>query len=51
MSTVKGCLKARKYSFCCSVTKSCLTFCDPMDCSVPDFPVPHYLLVAQTYVY
>ena len=24
---------------CCSVIKSCLTFCDPMDCSTPGFPV------------
>ena len=29
--------------FCCSVTQSCLTLCDPMDCSIPGFPVPHYL--------
>ena len=28
---------------CCSVTKSCLTLCDPMDCSMPGFPVPHHL--------
>ena len=28
---------------CCSVTKSCLTLCDPMDCSMPGFPVLHYL--------
>ena len=21
----------------------CLTLCDPMDCSTPDFPVPHHL--------
>ena len=28
---------------CCSVAKSCLTFCDPMDCSIPGFPVLHYL--------
>ena len=28
---------------CCSVTKSCLTFCDPMDCSTPSFPVLQYL--------
>ena len=28
----------------CSVTKSCLTFCDPMDCSMPDSSVLHYLL-------
>ena len=24
---------------CCSVTKSCPTLCNPMDCSVPGFPV------------
>ena len=30
--------------FCCfSVAKSCLTLCDPMECSVPGFPVPHHL--------
>ena len=28
---------------CCSVTKSCLTLCDPMDCSMPGFPVLLYL--------
>ena len=28
---------------CCSVTKSCLTLCDPMDCSMAGFPVLHYL--------
>ena len=28
---------------CCSVTKSCLILCDPMDCSVPGFPVLHSL--------
>ena len=26
----------------CSVAQSCLTLCDPMDCSTPDFPVPHH---------
>ena len=25
------------------VTRSCLTFCDPMDCSTPGFPVHHKL--------
>ena len=25
-------------------SQSCLTFCDPMDCSTPGFPVRHYLL-------
>ena len=34
---------------CCSVTKSCLTLCDPMDHSTPDFPVLHdHLGLAQT---
>ena len=28
---------------CCSVAQSCLTLCDPMDCSTPGFPVFHYL--------
>ena len=26
-------------SCCCSVAESCLTLCDPMDCSTPGFPV------------
>ena len=25
--------------YCCSVTKSCLTLCNPMDCSLPGFSV------------
>ena len=29
---------------CCSVTKSCPTLCNPMDCSTLGFPVLHYLL-------
>ena len=37
---------------CCSVTKSCLTLCDPMDCSTPGFSVLHQLLeFAQTHVH
>ena len=37
--------------YCCySVTKSCLTLCNPMDCSMPGFSVLHYLLeLAQTH--
>ena len=27
----------------CSVAQSCLTLCDPMDCSRPGFPVHHQL--------
>ena len=34
---------------CCSVAKLCLTFCDPMNCSTPGFPVfHHYPESAQT---
>ena len=37
---------------CCSVTRSCLTFCDPMECSFPGFSVLHYLLeFAQIHVH
>ena len=28
---------------CCLVTQSCLTFCDPVDCSTPGLSVPHHL--------
>ena len=36
----------------CSVAESCPTLCDPVDCSVPGFPVLHYLLeFAETCVY
>ena len=36
----------------CSVAKSYLTLCDPMDCSTPGSPVLHYLLeFAQTHVH
>ena len=40
--------------FCCcsSVAQSCLTLCNPVDCSMPGFSVLHYLLkFAQTYVH
>ena len=30
-------------TFCCSVTKSCMTLCNPMDCSMLFFPVLHHL--------
>ena len=40
-------------SYCCfSVTKTCLTLCDPMNCSTPGFRVPHHLLeFAQIHVH
>ena len=39
---------------CCylSVTQSCATLCDPMDCSTPGFPVLYHLPeLAQTHVH
>ena len=45
INIVKGCC-------CCSVTKSYPTFCNPMDCSTPGFPVLHHLPeLAQTHVH
>ena len=31
---------------CCSVSQSCPTLCNPMDCSMQGLPVPHHLLVS-----
>jgi len=36
---------------CRSVTKSCLTPCNAIDCSMPSFSVLHYLKFAQTHVH
>ena len=37
---------------CCSVAQSCPTLSNPMDCSTPGLPVPHYLPeFAQIYVH
>ena len=37
---------------CCLVTKSCLTICNPINCSILAFPVLHYLPeLAQTHVH
>ena len=39
-------------SCCCSVSRSCLTLCDLVDCSTLGFPVLRYLLeFAQTHVH
>ena len=41
-----------KYCRGCSVTKLCLTLCNPVDCRTSDFLVHHYLLeFAQTHVH
>ena len=37
---------------CCSVTQLCPTICNPMDCSMPGFPVLHHLpAFVQTHVH
>ena len=37
---------------CCWITKSCSTLCDPTNCSMPGFPVLHYLPeLVQTHVH
>ena len=37
---------------CCSVAQSCPTLCNLMDCSMPGFPVLHYLpKLSQTHVH
>ena len=47
----RGAWTATVYQFS-SVTQSCLTLCDPMDCSTLGFLVHHQLLeLAQTHVH
>ena len=42
----------KEHHGCCSAAKSCLTLCDPMNCSMPGFLVLHYLPdFAQTHVH
>ena len=37
---------------CCSVTHSCPALCDPMDCSMPAFPIASHLLeFAQVHIH
>ena len=44
--------KDDEWSSCCPLVRSCLTLCDPTNCSMPGFPVLHYLPeFAQTYVH
>ena len=41
-----------KRVYCCSVSKLCPDLCDPMDCSIPGFPVLHCIPeFAQTHVH
>ena len=42
----------RIFVVCCFVSKSCPTLCDPMDCSMPGFPMLLYLMeIVQTHVH
>ena len=44
-SSVQGCYQPSISAFqFSSVTQSCPTLCDPMDCSMPGFPAHHQLL-------
>ena len=39
------------HCYCCSLAQSCLTLCDPMDCSTPGFLILRYLPeLAQTHI-
>ena len=50
--TSRKCIWGQYENFCCSVTKSCLTLCDPMDCITSCFPVVHHLPeFVQTHVH
>ena len=42
-------IKPTLVALCCSVAQSCLTLCDPMDCSTPGFPVLYHLLELALY--
>ena len=33
----------------CSVAQSCLTLCDPVDCSMPSFPVLYHLQLGHLF--
>ena len=46
------CMCVYVYIFCSVQSLSCVQFCNPMDCSMPDFPVHRRLLeFAQTHVH
>ena len=46
------CVHVRVHTCVHSVIQLCLTHCDPMDCSMPGFPVHHQLPeLTQTHVF
>ena len=51
-NSLEASTKAGLHLLCCSVTKSCPTLCESMDCSTPGIPVFHSLPeFAQTHVH
>ena len=36
-----------EYCFCCSVTQSCPTLCNPLDCNMPSFPLAQSLSICS----
>ena len=44
-------LKSKVSLIFCSVARSCPTLCDPMNCSIPGFPVHHFPEFAQTHAH
>ena len=42
--------KPRAFLYCCSVSKSCPTLCDPMNCSTPGSSVLHHLLLLLSHI-
>ena len=36
--------QSQRVECCCSVSWSCLTLCDPVECIMPGLPIPHHLL-------
>ena len=54
-STIKNTLEHSRregWHIICSVSQSCPTLCNSMDCSTPGFPVlPHLLELAQTHIH
>ena len=51
-AAIHGAAKSQTQLQFSSVTQSCLTVCDPMDCSMPGFPVHHqFPELAQTHIH
>ena len=48
---IRVCMYVHMFQWISSVSQSCPTLCDPMDCSTPGLPVHHHFLeLAQTHV-